>query len=223
MRMQRSLIRILAAGTILAALAACGGASRKAGAETGQTAAETATGAAAGTADGVTTATGTRTAAGMMDGATAGTGAAAGTTDGVAAGADALRGKASAQSDAKSLAQAGKRKPFRGRIIAVSDSVLMHGSTDTLRFGRLGSGEIAVLRFQLENASAKPLVILSTQRSCGCISLDHDAQPIAPGQARTLEMTFDSRGEYGWQLKRMDLILSGARKPLRIFVEADIE
>ena len=99
----------------------------------------------------------------------------------------------------------------------------MHGSSDTLRFGRLGSGEIAVLRFQLENTSAKPLVILSTQRSCGCISLDHDAQPLAPGQARTLEMTFDSRGEYGWQLKRMDLILSGARKPLRIFVEADIE
>lgn len=236
MRMQRSLIRILAAGTILAALAACGGASRKAGAETGQTAAETATGAAAGTgaaakktdgaagtADGETTATGTGTAAGMMDGATAGTGTAAEKTDGAAAGADALRGKASAQSNAKSLAQAGKRKPFRGRIIAVSDSVLMHGSTDTLRFGRLGSGEIAVLRFQLENASAKPLVILSTQRSCGCISLDHDAQPIAPGQARTLEMTFDSRGEYGWQLKRMDLILAGARKPLRIFVEADIE
>lgn len=211
MRMQRSLIRILAAGTILAALAACGGASRKAGAETGQTAAETTTGAATGTADGVTT------------GAATGPGTAAEKTDGAAAGLDALRGKASAQSDAKSLAQAGKRKPFRGRIIAVSDSVLMHGSTDTLRFGRLGSGEIAVLRFQLENASAKPLVILSTQRSCGCISLDHDAQPLAPGQARTLEMTFDSRGEYGWQLKRMDLILSGARKPLRIFVEADIE
>ena len=211
MRMQRSLIRILAAGTILAALAACGGASRKAGAETEQTAAGTATGAALGTA------------AGTAGGETAGAEAAAGTTDGAAAGHDALRRKASAQSDAKSLAQAGKRKPFRGRIIAVSDSVLMHGSTDTLRFGRLGSGEIAVLRFQLENASAKPLVILSTQRNCGCISLDHDAQPLAPGQARTLEMTFDSRGEYGWQLKRMDLILSGARKPLRIFVEADIE
>ena len=227
MRMQRSLIRILAAGTILAALAACGGASRKAGAETGQTAAETATGAAAGTAAGETTgaATGTATgtAAGVTTGAATGPGTAAEKTDGAAAGHDALRGKASAQSDAKSLAQAGKRKPFRGRIIAVSDSVLMHGSTDTLRFGRLGSGEIAVLRFQLENASAKPLVILSSQRSCGCISLDHDAQPLAPGQARTLEMTFDSRGEYGWQLKRMDLILAGARKPLRIFVEADIE
>lgn len=225
MRMQRSLIRILAAGTILAALAACGGASRKAGAETEQTAAGTATGAAMGTAAGTAggETAGAETAAGTTDGAATGAEAAAGTTDGAAAGHDALRRKASAQSDAKSLAQAGKRKPFRGRIIAVSDSVLMHGSTDTLRFGRLGSGEIAVLRFQLENASAKPLVILSTQRNCGCISLDHDAQPLAPGQARTLEMTFDSRGEYGWQLKRMDLILSGARKPLRIFVEADIE
>ena len=211
MHMQRFLIRILAAGTILAALAACGGASRKAGATAGAETGQTAAVETAGTTDGVT-----------ADAAT-GTGAAAETTDGAAAGHDALRGKASAQSDGKSLAQPGKRKSFRGRIIAISDSVLMHGSTDTLRFGRLGSGEIAVLRFQLENTSAKPLVILSTQRSCGCISLDHDAQPLAPGQARTLEMTFDSRGEYGWQLKRMDLILSGARKPLRIFVEADIE
>ena len=211
MHMQRFLIRILAAGTILAALAACGGASRKAGAAAGAETGQTAAVETAGTTDGVT-----------ADAAT-GTGAAAETTDGAAAGHDALRGKASAQSDGKSLAQPGKRKPFRGRIIAISDSVLMHGSTDTLRFGRLGSGEIAVLRFQLENTSAKPLVILSTQRSCGCISLDHDAQPLAPGQARTLEMTFDSRGEYGWQLKRMDLILSGAQKPLRIFVEADIE
>lgn len=211
MHMQRFLIRILAAGTILAALAACGGASRKAGATAGAETGQTAAVETAGTTDGVT-----------ADAAT-GTGAAAETTDGAAAGHDALRGKASAQSDGKSLAQPGKRKPFRGLIIAISDSVLMHGSTDTLRFGRLGSGEIAVLRFQLENTSAKPLVILSTQRSCGCISLDHDAQPLAPGQARTLEMTFDSRGEYGWQLKRMDLILSGAQKPLRIFVEADIE
>ena len=116
-----------------------------------------------------------------------------------------------------------KGRQHKGRIITLTDSLLASGGTDTLRFGHLGSGEIAVLPFRIENASSKPLVILSTQRSCGCISLDHDAQPLAPGAVRTMKMTFDSRGEYGWQLKRMDLLFAGARKPLRIFVEADVE
>lgn len=128
-----------------------------------------------------------------------------------------------AATESNGVSAEGNRKPFRGRIITLTDSLLVHGGSDTLRFGRLGSGEIAVQRFRIENASAKPLVLVSTQRSCGCIALDHDNQPLAPGRQQTLEMTFDSRGEYGWQLKRMDLIFAGARKPLRIYVEADVE
>ena len=99
----------------------------------------------------------------------------------------------------------------------------MHGSTDTLRFGRLGSGEIAVLRFQLENTSAKPLVILSTQRSCGCISLEFDKQPVPPGGTLPVEITFDSRGEHGWQLKSVELLIAGAPRTFRLLVEADID
>ena len=111
----------------------------------------------------------------------------------------------------------------KGRIIAITDSTIRHGGTDTVRFGHLGSGEIAVQRVWIENASAKPVVILSVQRSCGCTSLDVDKQPLAPGETRKLEITFDSRGEYGWQLKNLDLILAGAPKPLRLFVEADVD
>ena len=33
----------------------------------------------------------------------------------------------------------------KGRIISLTDSILTTGGTDTVRFGRLGSGEIAVL------------------------------------------------------------------------------
>lgn len=135
----------------------------------------------------------------------------------------AARAETSPQSINAKRPESGKARPFRGRIIPLSDSMLVHGRSDTLRFGHLGSGEIAIQRFRLENRTAKPIVILSTSRSCGCISLNHDSQPIAPGQSRTLEMTFDSRGEYGWQLKRMDIILSGSAKPLRLFIEADIE
>ena len=37
----------------------------------------------------------------------------------------------------------------KGRIISLTDSILTTGGTDTVRFGRLGSGEIAQLRIWL--------------------------------------------------------------------------
>ena len=70
----------------------------------------------------------------------------------------------------------------KGRIISLTDSILTTGGTDTVRFGRLGSGEIAVVT-----------------------------------------LTFDSRGERGWQLKALDITLAGGQRPLRLFVEADIK
>ena len=98
----------------------------------------------------------------------------------------------------------------KGRIISLTDSILTTGGTDTVRFGRLGSGEIAV-------------AVASYRRSCGCTTLEFDAQPIAPGDARQVTLTFDSRGERGWQLKALDITLAGGQRPLRLFVEADIK
>ncbi len=110
----------------------------------------------------------------------------------------------------------------KGQIIAVTDSMLVHGGTDTIRFGRLGSGEIAVKQLRLENQTRKPLVIVTTRRSCGCTSLDYEAQPVPPGEMRRMEMTFDSRGEFGWQLKQMEILFGGAKGSLKLFVEADV-
>ena len=111
----------------------------------------------------------------------------------------------------------------KGRIIALTDSVLTAGGTDTVRFGRLGSGEIAQLRIWLANDASRPVAVASYRRSCGCTTLEFDAQPIAPGDARQVTLTFDSRGERGWQLKALDITLAGGQRPLRLFVEADIK
>ena len=111
----------------------------------------------------------------------------------------------------------------KGRIIALTDSVLTAGGTDTVRFGRLGSGEIAVLRLWLANDASRPVAVTSYQRNCGCTTLEFDSQPIAPGDARQVELTFDSRGERGWQLKVLEIMLAGAQQPLRLLVEADVE
>lgn len=113
--------------------------------------------------------------------------------------------------------------PAAGSIIALSDTTLMAGGTDTIRFGRLYSGEIAVKQLRLRNDTSKPIVILTYRRSCGCTSLEYENQPIVPGQELPATLRFDSRGEYGWQLRTLDIVLAGAKNPLRIFVEADVE
>lgn len=116
--------------------------------------------------------------------------------------------------------QATERK---GRIITLTDSILTTGGTDTVRFGRLGSGEIAQLRLWLANEAGRPVAVTSYRRSCGCTTLEFDSQPVAPGDAQQVTLTFDSRGEWGWQLKTLDISLAGASHPLRLFIEADVE
>lgn len=110
-----------------------------------------------------------------------------------------------------------------GPKITLTDAILEKGGSDTVRFGRLHSGEIAELRVWLVNDASRAVAVASYGRSCGCTTLEFDREPVAPGAARRLRLRFDSRGEHGWQLKTVDLHLAGAARPLRIFVEAEIE
>ena len=111
----------------------------------------------------------------------------------------------------------------KGRIITLTDTILDTGGTDTVRFGRLYSGEIAQLRLWIANEAARPVVITGYDRSCGCTTLEHDSQPITVGDARQVTLTFDTRGEWGWQLRTLDIRFAGAPRPLRLFVEAEVE
>ena len=127
---------------------------------------------------------------------------------------------------ALSLAACGARQhktERKGRIITLTDTILDTGGTDTVRFGRLHSGETAVLRLWLANDAVRPVAVTKYERSCGCTTLEFDSQPIAPGDAQQVTLTFDSRGEWGWQLKTLDIALAGGAKPLRLLVEADVE
>ena len=109
---------------------------------------------------------------------------------------------------AASLAACGARQvktERKGRIITLTDKILDTGGTDTVRFGRLHSGEIAQLRLWLANETSGPVVIAKYGRSCGCTTLEYDNQPINAGDAQQVTLTFDARGEWGWQLKTLDV------------------
>ncbi len=114
-------------------------------------------------------------------------------------------------------------KNGKGSIIHITDEMIESGGSDTVRFGRLHSGEIAVLSLWLANETEYPIVLSDYRRSCGCTTLEFTAQPISPNRARQLPLTFDSRGEWGWQLKTIDLLFSESEQSLRLFIEAEVE
>lgn len=113
--------------------------------------------------------------------------------------------------------------PVDVRTLRIENSSLERGATDTLRLGRLRSGEIIAKRIQVENRSDRPLVITHHTVSCGCLSAKYDRKPTQKGESQTLDIEFDSRTMYGLQLKSLVLHLAQMEQPIRIIVEAEVE
>lgn len=51
--------------------------------------------------------------------------------------------------------------------------------------------------FEVENIGKKPLVILKTDVSCGCISIECPKEPILPGKKIKLTLTIDTKNQDG--------------------------
>lgn len=108
-------------------------------------------------------------------------------------------------------------------VLHVDAAVLADGAADTLCLGRMRQGEKAVKRLRIENGSDKPLVIVRHSTTCGCVVPEYERRPIAPGESADIVFTFDSQGEYGWQMKLLDFYLSSSERPLKVYVEAEVE
>ena len=114
-------------------------------------------------------------------------------------------------------------RTFSGPVIAVSAESLHTDMSDTLRFGSLHSGETARLEAGFCNRGGEPLVVVRSESSCGCTSLEYDAQPIMPGDTLRVAVRFDTSGQRGWLFKVLRVYFSGGERPLRLYVEADVQ
>lgn len=110
-----------------------------------------------------------------------------------------------------------------GKVVVITDSLLLQRATDTLRLGRMHTGEQLSYRFWLHNQTSSPQVVLGHEITCGCIALHYENKPVMPNEYLPVELRFDSRGLYGWQLKLFRLQLHKAAAPLTLYVEAECE
>lgn len=119
--------------------------------------------------------------------------------------------------------QSGKKGAFTGQIISITDSLLTGNGADTIRFGRLSEGEIARKRLSIKNNTTSPQLLLSHKTTCGCVRLDYERKPFAVGETLPLDMEFDLRGEWGWQMKLITLYFGTDSSPYKLYVEAEVE
>ena len=109
------------------------------------------------------------------------------------------------------------------QTIAITADDVEQGVADTLSFGKMRSGEIIAKTLRVENRCNRPIVLLRHTTTCGCIKINYDRKPIAPGQSGEIYFEFDSRTLYGWQMKLMEFYFAEKGNPMKIYAEAEVE
>ncbi len=110
-----------------------------------------------------------------------------------------------------------------GEIITLTDSLFVANGCDTVRFGHIRSGEVVVKQLLFHNATGRSLAVTSYDASCGCTTLEYAREPFGNDADTPIRVVFDTRGEWGWQMKLMKIYIAPYSTPLKIYIEADVD
>ena len=115
-------------------------------------------------------------------------------------------------------AKEGSRSDHR-QIISLVDTLRV----DTVHFGRVRAGEVVERTFMFSNPSSAPVVIVTTDTSCGCLKMDYSREPLAAGTKTEAKMTFYSSGYNYFVPRAFYIVTSASMAPKKIVVTADME
>ncbi|MEM6783973.1 MAG: DUF1573 domain-containing protein [Bacteroidota bacterium] len=79
---------------------------------------------------------------------------------------------------------------------AEAQGALTFAST-TYDFGEIMEGDVAATTFTFTNESAAPVRLTEVRPSCGCTAPDWSRDPVAPGEAGSVTVAYDSKGRPG--------------------------
>lgn len=94
---------------------------------------------------------------------------------------------------------------------------------DTLDFGKVRAGEVVEREFLLSNPSTAPLLIVTTDTSCGCLKMEYSREPITAEGTTTAKMTFYSSGYNYFPPRAFYIVTSASHTPKKLVVIADME
>lgn len=95
---------------------------------------------------------------------------------------------------------------------------------DTVKydFGDIHQGDKVAHTFNFENTGNEPLIITNVQVTCGCTASDWPRDPIAPGQASSMTISFNSAGKMGRQNKVITIISNATNPNNRLTITTNV-
>ena len=89
-------------------------------------------------------------------------------------------------------------------------------------FGDVTPSSTVVKNIRIVNRCTTPLILLDHTTQCRCMWLEYSREPISEGTYTDVELTFDSRGEWGTVGNYMEITTSSGR-PIVLWIGAEIE
>ena len=89
-------------------------------------------------------------------------------------------------------------------------------------FGNVTPSSTVVKNIRIVNRCTTPLILLDHTTQCRCMWLEYSREPITEGTYTDVELTFDSRGEWGTVGNYMEITTSSGR-PIVLWIGAEIE
>jgi len=90
-------------------------------------------------------------------------------------------------------------------------------------FGKLKAGEKVTYAFKFKNAGKSVLIISNVGTSCGCTISDYPKKPIQPGDAATIDVSFNSEGKHGLQTKVITVFSNANPPSTTLRIQAQVE
>ncbi len=85
-----------------------------------------------------------------------------------------------------------------------------------LDMGEMKAGELKKYQFKLSNTGKSDLIVRKINVSCGCTATKLSNNTIKPGASETLDITFNSKGLSGKQMKTISVISNDVKQPKTI-------
>ena len=94
--------------------------------------------------------------------------------------------------------------------------------SDKHDFGTIIEGEKVSFAFNFKNVGRGDLVIRAAQGSCGCTVPEYPKEAIKPGESGVINVTFNSEGKEGEQMKTIDVISNTMPNVYKLTITASV-
>lgn len=80
---------------------------------------------------------------------------------------------------------------------ALKNSTSVQLIDSVFNFGTITEGEKVEFSYRFKNTGTNPLVVFTTQTSCGCTVPEKPEKPVMPGETSFIKVVFNSAGKHG--------------------------